>query len=85
MKTKHDQPEKPYEDIELPKNTGMGIYISIFAFIFGFAIVWHILWLIVLGLIGSIACIIIVSFDEHTEYLLPAAEVAHHEHSHRRG
>src|SRR6185436_13963648 len=41
-----------YEDIELPKNTGMGIYISIFAFLFGFAIVWHIFWLICLSIIG---------------------------------
>ena len=42
-------PEKRYENIELPRNTGMGIYISAFAFAFGFAIVWHILWLALLG------------------------------------
>jgi cytochrome o ubiquinol oxidase subunit 1 len=67
--------DKSYEDIELPKNTGMGIYISIFAFLFGFAIVWHIFWLVLLSLIGVIACVIVRSFDEHTEYLLTAAEV----------
>ena len=76
MKKKRHQPPKQYEDIVLPKNTGMGIYISGFAFIFGFALVWQILWLAVLGLIGAIACVIIRSFDEDTEYVLTAAEVA---------
>ncbi len=42
----------------------MGIYISGFAFLFGFAIVWQIIWLAHLGLVGVIACVIILSFDE---------------------
>ena len=53
----------------------MAIYLSGFIFALGFALVWHIIWLIVLGLGGAIACVIIRSFDEHTEYMLPAAEV----------
>lgn len=59
-----------FKEIEMPKNTGMGIYISAFAFFAGFAIVWHILWLFVLGLGGVIACMIIRSFDENTKYLV---------------
>ena len=74
MKQKGLQPKK-YEDIEMSKNTGMAIYLSGFIFALGFALVWHIIWLIVLGLGGAIACVIIRSFDEHTEYMLPAAEV----------
>lgn len=69
-----DAPKK-YEDIELSRNTGMAIYLSGFVFLLGFALVWHILWLGVLGLAGSIACVIVRSFDEHTEYVLTAAEV----------
>ena len=65
----------PYEDIELSKNTGMAIYLSGFIFILGFALVWHIVWLGVVGLVGAITCVIVRSFDEHTEYILPAAEV----------
>ena len=64
-----------YEDIEMAKNTGMAIYVSGFVFLFGFAMVWHIIWLAVLGLGGAITCIIIRSFNENTEYILPAAEV----------
>lgn len=75
MKKRKLSPKKRYEDIELPKNTGMGIYISIFAFLVGFAIIWHIFWLVLLGLIGIVVCMIVRAFDEHTEYLLTAAEV----------
>lgn len=69
-------PPKKYEDIECFKNTGWGIYISIFAFLGGFGVVWQIIWLIALGLIGVIACVIILSFDDEMEYILPAEEVA---------
>ncbi len=75
MKQNKRIPRKQYEDIELPKNTGMGIYISGFAFLFGFALVWQILWLAVLGLVGVIACVILHSFDDDTEYVLSAAEI----------
>lgn len=64
-----------YEDVTLSKNTGMAIYLSGCFFLFAFAVVWHILWLGVLGFGGCIACVIIRSFDEDTEYVLPAAEV----------
>jgi cytochrome o ubiquinol oxidase subunit I len=64
-----------YEDIELPKNTAMAIYLSGFFFLFAFAVVWHITWLAIVGLVGAVACVIMRSFDENTEYVLPAAEV----------
>jgi cytochrome o ubiquinol oxidase subunit 1 len=53
----------------------MGIYISIFAFLLAFALVWHIYWLALLGLIGTMACVIILSFDEHMEYVMSAKQV----------
>ena len=37
--------------------------------------VWHIYWLAVLALIGAIVCVVIRTFDEHSEYEIPAAEV----------
>jgi cytochrome o ubiquinol oxidase subunit 1 len=64
-----------YKDIELPKNTPMGIYLAGFALVLGFALVWHIHWMEFLGVIGILAVVIIRSFDEHTEYVVPAAEV----------
>jgi len=64
-----------YEDIELPKNTAMGIYVSAFVFIAAFGFVWHIVWMIVLGIGGAIVCVIIRSLDAETEYTIPAAEI----------
>jgi cytochrome o ubiquinol oxidase subunit 1 len=73
---KGSKPAPKYEDIVMPKNTAMGIYVSGFIFLFGFAIVWHIIWLIVVGLIGAIACVIRRSFEQDSEYVIPAEEVA---------
>jgi len=73
---KHDKPAKPhYEDIELPKNTGMGVIVAGFAFLFGFGFVWHLWWLVLLGAAGAVVTLIIRSTDEETEYVLTAEEV----------
>lgn len=59
--TMKQQPAKnvEYVDIHLPKNSPLGFYIGIFSFLFGFAIIWHILWLFIVGLVGMITCAII--------------------------
>jgi len=81
-KTKQEQlesetpPEKPkYADIHMPKNTATGFVIAMFAGVFGFAIIWHITWLVVVGLVGVAATIIRRSFNMDTDYYVKAAEV----------
>jgi cytochrome o ubiquinol oxidase subunit 1 len=74
-KSKQTAATPVYEDFHMPKNTPMGMYISGFVFLIGFAFVWHINWLAVAGLIGSIVCLVIRAFDDETEYVLTAAEV----------
>ena len=64
-----------YEDIHIPKNTAVGIYLSIFAFLMGFAFVWEIVWLAVASIIAMIGIFIRRAFDEHPEYTLTANEV----------
>lgn len=71
----HDPHKIHYLDIHLPKNTPMGMYIGAFAFIFGFAIIWYIWWLTIVGLLGMIICAIIRLSDDDVDYYLPAAEV----------
>lgn len=69
-------PEKiHYEDIYLPKNTAMGIYIAATSFLFGFGLIWHIWWLAILGFMAIIACLVIRSMEDDTEYCIPAAKV----------
>lgn len=67
--------KRPYEDIELPKNTPLAMIIAAGALMFGFAVVWHIWWMAILGLLTSIVTLIIRSMDEHTERIIPAAEL----------
>ncbi len=68
-------PSPAYEDIHVPKNTAAGIYIAAFAFLVGFAFVWEIIWLAVLSIIGIIVVFVVRGFNEHSEYILTAAEV----------
>jgi cytochrome o ubiquinol oxidase subunit I len=74
-----------YEDIEMPKNTAFGIYVSAFVFLFGFAMVWHMILLAIVGLVGAICCGIIRTFDEETEYVLSASEVERMENERKVG
>lgn len=66
---------RSYEDVELPKNTPLGLLISLGALLAGFSIVWHIWWLAALGLIVVVATIIVRSMDEHPNYVISAAEI----------
>ncbi len=65
-----------YEDIHLPKNTGMGVIIGGFSLLFGFALIWHIWWLAILGLLGTVAVVVYRSTLDIKEHIIPAAEVA---------
>lgn len=84
MKKNNYQPSTQYHDIEMPHHTGMGIYISGYLFLFGFAMVWHIFWLAILGLIGSVICLIMLSF-QHMEYVLSAEKIRKIETSRGKG
>jgi cytochrome o ubiquinol oxidase subunit 1 len=75
MKQRGETAPTKFADFHMPKNTPLGIYIAGCVFLAGFALVWHIAWLAVLGVAGAIACVIVRSLDEDTEYLVTAAEV----------
>jgi cytochrome o ubiquinol oxidase subunit 1 len=65
-----------YSDINLPKNTGFGVYIAGFSFLFGFGMIWQIWGLVVVSLFGILASMIARSFETETEYVLSGKEVA---------
>jgi cytochrome o ubiquinol oxidase subunit 1 len=64
-----------YVDIHMPKNTAAGVALGALAFLLGFGMIWHMWWLAIVCALGAFAVVIARSFDDHTEYLLPAAEV----------
>lgn len=66
---------RPYEDIHMPKNTPMGMYIAGFAFLFSFGIIWWMWWLAIVGFVGIAVCLIIRLSDDDIDYFVPAEEV----------
>ncbi|HET9174359.1 MAG TPA: cbb3-type cytochrome c oxidase subunit I [Candidatus Saccharimonadales bacterium] len=77
--TKHSVSKLVYHDISLMKPTSVPLIISMCALVIGFAAVWHIWWLFVIGLLGTITSLIIRLSNDNYEYIVPAAEIAKHE------
>lgn len=68
--------EKPkYEDIRLPKNSGLGIVIAAFAFMVGFGLIWHMWWMAALGVLGVVMTVIVRASNDDTEYTLTAEDL----------
>ncbi len=82
MKTGGHARTEAYEDIELPKGSMVGLVIAFFAFSFGFAMVWHLWWVLPFALVGIFVTMVMRSFNDHIEYVVPASVVAKTE-SHR--
>ncbi len=74
-KSKTTAKKLEYRDIHMPKNTGVGIYLAGFAFIFGFSTIWHVYWATALSTIGIIVTLIIRSMNDNTEYTISAKEL----------
>jgi cytochrome o ubiquinol oxidase subunit 1 len=75
MKQRGLIPAPADEDIPTPKNTAAGIYVAAFGTLACFGFVWNIIWLIALSFVGIIVTLVIRGYDEHTEYILSAAEI----------
>lgn len=53
----------------------MGIIIAGFAFVIGFAVIWHIWWLAVIGLVGCMTSVILRLCNDDTEETYSAAYI----------
>ncbi|MCW1246235.1 cytochrome o ubiquinol oxidase subunit I [Pseudomonas sp. SAICEU22] len=68
--------EADFQNIHMPRNTAMGLVISLFSLIMCFALVWHIWWLAIVGLVATVGGVIWRSADDDIDYYVPAEEVA---------
>jgi len=75
MKKNQQQPAVEFEDIVVPNNTGVGVIVGGLALIFGLAIVWHIWWIAVIGVVGIIVTLIVRLTSDGHEHVIPAEEV----------
>jgi cytochrome o ubiquinol oxidase subunit 1 len=71
-----------YEDIHMPRNTGAGFIIAMFAGVFGFAMIWYIWWLAIASVIGIVLTLIIRTCDDDIDYYVPGEEVKRIEQAH---
>lgn len=65
-----------YQPIEMPRNSPTGFVCAFFATVTGFALIWHIWWMVIAGLIGAFATFVVFAWRDHDEYEIPADEVA---------
>ena len=69
-----DEPD--YEPIEVPLNSPTGFICAFFATVIGFAMIWYIWWLAILGIFGAIATFVVFAWRDADEYEIPADKVA---------
>jgi cytochrome o ubiquinol oxidase subunit 1 len=82
-RVKHPAPDAPrreaptpYAAIEIPRNSPTGFVTAFFAVALGFALIWHIWWLAVAGLVGAFATFVVFAWRDRTEDELTASRLA---------
>jgi len=65
-----------YAPIEVPRNSATGVVCAFFATVMGFALIWHIWWMVGAGAFGAFATFVVFAWRDRAEDCLPADEVA---------
>jgi cytochrome o ubiquinol oxidase subunit 1 len=68
--------EPEYAAIEIPRNTPTGFVTAFFAVVTGFAMIWHIWWLVTVGLVGAYATFVVFAWRDESETRISAEDVA---------
>ena len=68
--------EPAYETIEVPRNSPIGFVIAFFAVLTGFALIWYIWWMAILGLLAILVTVLVFGWSENREREIPANEMA---------
>jgi len=73
------RPLQGFIPIHMPKNTGAGIVLAGLSTVCGFALIWHIWWLVVLSFAALIVSAIVHTFNYKRDYYIPADTVGNTE------
>jgi cytochrome o ubiquinol oxidase subunit 1 len=68
--------DRRYTAIEMPRNSPTGFICAFFATFMGFALIWHIWWLVIVAAIGAYATFVIFAWRDRVEDIIPAEQVA---------
>jgi cytochrome o ubiquinol oxidase subunit I len=80
-----DQPAQAREcqSIEMPKRSAIGFINAFFAVVTGFALIWHIWWIVALGLLGALVTLLAFAFRSEEEVEVTAEQIAQFERRHQ--
>jgi cytochrome o ubiquinol oxidase subunit 1 len=76
-------PPERYPAIEVPRNSANGFLTAFFAVLSGFALIWHIWWLAILGLAGAAVILAAFGWMERTPVEVSAEQLAADERARR--
>jgi cytochrome o ubiquinol oxidase subunit I len=76
IEMQHMSAEPDYKAIEVPRNSPTGFVTAFFATLTGFALIWHIWWLVGVGLFAAYVVFVWFAWRDKEEYEIPAEEVA---------
>jgi cytochrome o ubiquinol oxidase subunit 1 len=62
--------------IEMPRNSPTGFICAFFATFMGFALIWHIWWMVAVAALGAYATFVVFAWRDRVEYMIPADVVA---------
>jgi cytochrome o ubiquinol oxidase subunit 1 len=68
--------EPRYTAIEVPRNSPTGFICAFFATFMGFALIWHIWWMVALAVLGAYATFVVFAWRDRVEDIIPADAVA---------
>jgi len=65
-----------YEAIEMPRNSPIGFIIAFFAVMIGFAGIWHIWWMAIVGFLAAVVAAAVFGWSENREVEVSPIEIA---------
>ncbi len=66
------QEQTDYQDIHMPRSSATGFVCACFATTMGFALIWHIWWLVGIAFAGAYATFVVLAWRDRHEDLVPA-------------
>jgi cytochrome o ubiquinol oxidase subunit I len=69
-------PATSYVPLHLPRSNPTGVFLAFFAVMLGFALIWHIWWMAIAGMLGALFVGLRQAWRTDTEYEVSAEEVA---------
>jgi cytochrome o ubiquinol oxidase subunit 1 len=78
------KPPERFEAIEVPKNSANGFVTAFFAVVTGFAMIWHIWWMAILGIASAVLTLLAFGWTERVAGEVSGEELAEAERARLR-